>query len=537
MVAAVVPAAIVVCAIAYQFFDATRRSELAALDRNADVLRTRLDVLVIGAARTATTLASFGSFAREDAGECRRDAASMLDRYRSYSGFIVLKGGTPWCEAHKPGAPSFADLGLDLTHADGSAASVRPTVLADGRFALAVAAPSVEPETAGVGVVLLIDNAYLADVLADFRSLPSSVAALADGAGRIVVPPSGQARAAIWPAEPLVPGDDRAVTAAAADGKRSVYTVAKLPSVDLWLLTFQRESDLLGGPLRQFAVTALAPLVTILAAALAIWIGLHGSVLRWLSSLLTATRAYTAGNLTTRIDDAAAAPREFSELAGAFNAMADGMMERTRDLEHAVAARNSYIREIHHRVKNNLQVIGSLLALQKRELGLEERAILRFPEDRINALSAAYRASYAVSELGHVPIGHVVREVAHRLQAGADGGQASFAYDFTGEELEIDLDTSVSIAMLLAEILPAYADAAIRSGAVVFIALDASPQTLRLEIRGSERTERLSGPLSRRFVQAYLRQLGATLDEHTPGRTAIEAPFPAIAARASGLHP
>ena len=177
-------------------------------------------------------------------------------------------------------------------------------------------------------------------------------------------------------------------------------------------------------------------------------------------------------------------------------------------------------------MKNNLQVIGSLLALQKRELPAEQRAVLRFPEDRVNAMSAAYRASYAVSEIGQVPIGNVVREVSHRLQTSGDARNVRFDLDFTGGELDIDLDTAVSIAMLLAELLPSYADSGDRTGSTVRIKLVATPDSVTIAIKGHPSTERQTFHLGKRFVQAYLRQLSATLDEGTPGETLFEAPFP-----------
>jgi hypothetical protein len=128
-----------------------------------------------------------------------------------------------------------------------------------------------------------------------------------------------------------------------------------------------------------------------------------------------------------------------------------------------------------------------------------------------------------------VPIGNVVREVAHRLQSSGDARLARFDLEFSGAELEIDLDTAVSLAMLLAEILPAYADSGDRTGAPVALRLAATPQTLTIIIRGHPGTKRQSFHLAKRFIQAYLRQLGATMEEPSPGETIISAPFPSVA--------
>jgi two-component sensor histidine kinase len=148
-------------------------------------------------------------------------------------------------------------------------------------------------------------------------------------------------------------------------------------------------------------------------------------------------------------------------------------------------------------------------------------------------MSAAYRASYAVSEIGQVPIGTVLREVAHRLQASGDSRHVSYSLKFQGGELEVDLDTAVSIAMLMAEILPAYTDAAERTGRTIEIDLQASPECLVLIVRGPVGEERQAFSLGRRFIQAYLRQLDASIDETVSGATTISGPFPAPAKRLS----
>jgi two-component sensor histidine kinase len=528
LIAAVIPAAILVSAFAYRSFDEARATQIASLERDAESLLTRVDVVPAGALRMAVTLASFSDFALQHNPGCVENARAMIERYPAFSAFALLRGAAPGCSYNKEGTPSVAEIvavskpgGLD------SGAAIGMATLPDGRFVLFAVAPSALPNASDVKVVLVVDDAYLESLLAGFRSMPSSSAVLADAAGRPVIVAGHRLDHSVWPSPPLPLSDKRATLALrSAAGQDIVYTSASLSSPKLWLLTAQPEADVLGWPRRQLVVTALAPLVIVLAAILAIWVGLNGSVLRWVSALAGATRAYSAGAMTSRVGNASAAPRELAELAASFDTLADRMAERTLDLEREVAAKTSYIREIHHRVKNNLQVIGSLLALQKRELAPDMRAVLRFPEDRVNAMSAAYRASYAVSEIGQVPIDNVVREVAHRLQASGEGRNVRFDLDTSGGDMEIDLDTAVSIAMLMAEILPAYADSSERTGSPVRIRLAATPHSLVLHVKGHPTTERQTFHLARRFIQAYLRQLNARLDESVSGETLVEAPFP-----------
>jgi two-component sensor histidine kinase len=528
LIAAVMPAAILVCIFAYTSFEDARTTQFASLERDAEFLMSRLQGIPESAMRTAEMLGDLSDFATRVDADCSEDVRAMIDREPAYAAFAILRPGGPACAAAKAGSPPVAEIVAALPERGAGESGPRDALarLPGGRIMLVAQAPADRAGTPGATALVAVDDVYLASILAAFHSATSSVAALVDPQGAVVISPPGAILPTTWPSAPLTLTDTRAIhTATAGDGRRLVLTAARLGRLDLWLVTSQREDDVLGWPLRQLVVTALAPLVMILAALVAIWMGLHSTVLRWVSALSRATRAHAAGAITSRVGDASRAPREFAELASSFDALADRMADRTLELEREVAAKTSYIREIHHRVKNNLQVIGSLLALQKRELTPEQRAVLRFPEDRVNAMSAAYRASYAVSEIGQVPIGNVVREVAHRLQTSGDGKPVRFDLDFTGAELEVDLDTAVSIAMLMAEILPAYADASERTAVPVRIALVATTQRFSLLIDGPDGVERQTLHLGRRFIQAYLRQLNAQMEE-TRTATRIEAPFP-----------
>jgi two-component sensor histidine kinase len=533
LIAAVVPAAILVCVFAYRTFSDASATQIASLERDASFLLARLDVVPTGASRMARTIASIVGPNPEDV-SCGQRVKAIIDSYEEYSAVGVVEGERTVCTYSKTDRLHFAELAARIPRE--AAALDRPVMrvltLADGTFSLLALAP-VQPARPGASLVLVVEGAYLGRLLSEFHSVPSSVAAVVERGFRPIVATPNAMSPDFWPAMPLPLGEGRStLSRPSAAGRSMVYTVGKLAAVDLWLVTAQDEGEVLGLPRRQLLVTAIAPLVMILAAVAAIWIGLHGSVLRWVTALRNATRAYSAGAMTSRVGDASEAPREFEELAGSFDALADRMADRTIELEREIAAKSNYIREIHHRVKNNLQVIGSLLALQKRELPPDHRDVLRFPEDRVNAMSAAYRASYAVSEIGLVPIGNVVREVAHRLQSSGDTRLARFELEFSGAELEIDLDTAVSIAMLLAEILPAYADSGDRTGLPVNIRLAATPGDLVLAIRGHPSTKRHNFHLATRFIQAYLRQLGATMEEASPGETVVRAPFPAAGDRA-----
>ena len=86
----------------------------------------------------------------------------------------------------------------------------------------------------------------------------------------------------------------------------------------------------------------------------------------------------------------AAAPLEVRALSASFHQAALSLAEQARRLDEAAEKQALLMREIHHRVKNNLQIVASLLNLQAARIRLPEaRAEFAAARDRVRALADA----------------------------------------------------------------------------------------------------------------------------------------------------
>jgi two-component sensor histidine kinase len=184
------------------------------------------------------------------------------------------------------------------------------------------------------------------------------------------------------------------------------------------------------------------------------WIGVNKLVIRWIYQLRRAASSYASGNLEDRITNVDQMPAGIAEFASTFNRMADSIDERSTDLEQSLIEKSNLLRELHHRVKNNFQVIGSLLSLQKKTLDPQMQKVLQFPEERIQAMATAYRVSYASGDIGRVLVLRLMSEVSNFLcqNAGRFRGFIELN-DKTDERLDISLDQAIPLAFLLTEIL------------------------------------------------------------------------------------
>ncbi len=116
-------------------------------------------------------------------------------------------------------------------------------------------------------------------------------------------------------------------------------------------------------------------------------------------------------------------PRELRSVAESFNAMTDHALERAHALRGSLSENRALMLEMHHRIKNSLQVIQSYLALIRRSAARPEAALLARIEARVGVLAVAYRL--ALTPNGIRPM--AAKPFLEEICAAAIGGLAQAA--------------------------------------------------------------------------------------------------------------
>jgi hypothetical protein len=175
--------------------------------------------------------------------------------------------------------------------------------------------------------------------------------------------------------------------------------------------------------------------------------------------------------------------------------------------------RNDFLRELHHRVKNNFQIIASLMNLQKRMLPPERRGDLRFVEEHVQSMAVAYRIVSASSEMVQVPIDELIREVGDNLRQIAGAKPDSLQYDLSQAGAEIELNQGIVLGLYLAVMLPPNLDCVAAQGGVVRIRTTIADGMLTICISGDPPLTAEMDFMRRRLIDSYIRQLRATVPE------------------------
>jgi two-component sensor histidine kinase len=195
------------------------------------------------------------------------------------------------------------------------------------------------------------------------------------------------------------------------------------------------------------------PLLAWLLALVTAWLATDRLVLRWLDYLRRIAGLYASGKLSVQpLRAKRAAPGEINELADTLEEMAVSVRDRTSRLETAVAARDAAMKEIHHRVKNNLQIINSLLSLQSRNV--KDPAALTVLDNaraRINALSLIHRSLYEHNDIRSVEVKSFFGELATHLDQALGAEDQKIRIESDIDDDTVDADTAVPLALFTAE--------------------------------------------------------------------------------------
>lgn len=196
--------------------------------------------------------------------------------------------------------------------------------------------------------------------------------------------------------------------------------------------------------------------------------------------------------------------------------------------------KDAVIREIHHRVKNNLQTIASLLRLQARRLDSEEaKMALEEGVTRIRTIAFVHETlSQASSDL--VDFGEVIRGVLHMLQDALGLAEHGIKVRVEGEVGELAATVATPLSLVLTELVQNAAEHAFAGdvgGAIlVVLARDESKIMVTVSDDGIGLAEDFEWEVSGLGLQIVRRlvteELGGAIELHRDGGTRIEIEVP-----------
>jgi two-component sensor histidine kinase len=430
--------------------EAQARSEAALAGETLRAVRPKLSVIK-RAQGAAEALASFAFDAT--AGNC----GVSLSRMVAESGIYGFAGyydvdGSPLCLS-KDAPQNFAGsevLATLLT--SGTPALMVMRNPPDGAVLLAV-----HPNRNEGGMVTgFIAISPRDPVPAPEATAPGFVLLVFDNTGAILSANTDRALAMGFapntrPLDRLTGSDAATFTESSVEGQQRVYSLVGLVDRELFALG-SWPVDRVGLDALRTLPPAVFPALMWAVSLIAAWAAAEKLMTRHIRRLRTAITEFAGGSRVMRPLDMQAAPQEIRETAEAFERMTESIVHDEAELENSVHQTEVLLREVHHRVKNNLQLIASIVNMQIRRTRSDEaRQVMRSLQERMLSLATIHNGLYQTANLTEIEVNTLFPGIVDQVVRGAAARGRTVHLRTEFAAVKLPLDQAVPLALLLTE--------------------------------------------------------------------------------------
>jgi two-component sensor histidine kinase/PAS domain-containing protein len=260
---------------------------------------------------------------------------------------------------------------------------------------------------------------------------------------------------------------------------------------------------------------------------------------RWAGELRQSTRSGRALVVASRwvLDKTGRVGRRIMEI----NTDISEVKEGERQLRASLKEKEVLLREIHHRVKNNLQVVSSLLYLQARRVDQEPlRNLLLEGRNRIQSIALIHEKLYRAQDLASIDFGLYLKDLTGQV-AKALGVQAPRAtVEVQADNVVLDIDHAIPCGLIVNELASnsmkhGFPDG--RAGSIHIFASQVEPGWLELVVSDTgvgfpaNVDVNSTATLGMELVRSLVKQLRGTVNLSCNGGTRVEIRFPFEAPR------
>lgn len=250
----------------------------------------------------------------------------------------------------------------------------------------------------------------------------------------------------------LIDEGTRVFTETSAGGERATYAVVPLMPGMLYALgVWPAGAGAVGAA--NVGIAALVFPILMWAVSLAVaYFAVYRLVIRHIRRLNRQMRRFALGHRDAPPPVLSDAPAELREVSATFNKLARILARDEAELEASLAEKTVLLKEVHHRVKNNLQLIASILNLQMRQVeDPAARRVLRSVQERVLGLATIHRSLYQSDRLAAVRADRLVDEIARQLLAVGVAPGSRVSVRTRLDTVTLGPDRLVPLSLLLTE--------------------------------------------------------------------------------------
>src|SRR5690606_25019018 len=130
------------------------------------------------------------------------------------------------------------------------------------------------------------------------------------------------------------------------------------------------------------------------------------------------------------------------------------LADKNLEISKALGEKEVLLKEIHHRVKNNLQVISSLLSLQSRQLeDSKAKEAIRASRNRVKSMALIHQKLYQDENLVEVDVQEYIDKLTGSLVSSYQTSDKTVHFHTDVDSIKLDVDSIIPIGLILNELI------------------------------------------------------------------------------------
>jgi len=127
--------------------------------------------------------------------------------------------------------------------------------------------------------------------------------------------------------------------------------------------------------------------------------------------------------------------------------------KRRKEIEKSLKEKEVLLKEVHHRVKNNLTTLKSLFYLQAKSSNIEEvKKALEECQYRIQSMALIHQNLYEENESGKIELKHFLSQLFAELELSIKPSDKIIAIELEGKSIELDMSTALFLGLIINEL-------------------------------------------------------------------------------------
>ncbi|MDH3973278.1 MAG: cache domain-containing protein [Deltaproteobacteria bacterium] len=304
---------------------------------------------------------------------------------------------------------------------------------------------------------------YMWDVIAKIEIGDTGITYILNSENRVIAHPDPS----IVLKETYFNIDNKKTISSGLDGSRVAIAQVKMMLGDekYFIVTEVPVKEALSYMRQSLLITVIFSVITLFAAIMLIVLLLKKMV-KPIETLAHTAQAISKGDFDQKAN--VSGNDELAYLAGSFNFMTSTLLENIESLEANIEERKEVekklvlslkekevlLREVHHRVKNNMQIINSLLNMQIKKMDNKgDIEMVKASQMRIRSMSLIHEKLYKSERLALIDINNYISDLIALLINTYKGLSYNVNFNVDIKETFLDLDLAISCGFIINELI------------------------------------------------------------------------------------